>query len=168
MLVHGDNQRSLRIKDVLNGLLAGGIVNGAASFYITTPFLAVLIAVPAAILQYFFDNVMEKRLCRRFGLLSTHSFTVFCLQGLVGAIFAAGYNTKISASNPSYGFAFAASSLQGPGYEIVIYLISAGFGIACGILSGIPCYFINRYRTDDLFHDRVEFKTDDSIYYETR
>jgi hypothetical protein len=116
MLIYGDNMKSLRIKDILNGLIAGGIVNGAASFYITTPFLAIVIAVTSTVLQYIFDNFVEKRLYNRFGLLSTHSFTVFCLQGLVGAIFAAGYNSKISDSNPSNGFSYVSSTLHGPGY----------------------------------------------------
>lgn len=104
-------------------------------------------------------------LYRRTGLLSTYSFTVFCLQSLIGATFAAGYNFKLNSNNSVDGFTFFNNSLQGPVNEIIIYFISAGMGIGCGILSGAPCYRINKYKTDDMFHDRVEFKPDDGINY---
>jgi hypothetical protein len=129
--------------------------------------LAIVIAITASVLQYFFDNFVEKRLYRITGLLSTYSFTVFCLQGLVGAAFAAGYSSKLTANSSKDGFTFSSDSLHGPANEIIIYFISAGMGIGCGILSGIPCYCINKYKTDDMFHDRVEFKPDDCIFYST-
>jgi hypothetical protein len=58
MLIHGDSNRSIRIKDLLNALVAGGVISGAASFYVTNPFLAIISGATSAILQYFFDNFL--------------------------------------------------------------------------------------------------------------
>jgi len=44
----------LRVKDILNGVIAGGIVCGSASYYITTPVLALICGSAAAIVQFIF------------------------------------------------------------------------------------------------------------------
>jgi hypothetical protein len=57
MFVNGDNKiNGVRVKDVLNAQIAGGIICGAASFYITTPYLGLITGVVAGVTQYFFDN----------------------------------------------------------------------------------------------------------------
>lgn len=40
----------------MNSIIAGGIAAGAASFYITTPYLAIIIGVFSGTFQYIFDN----------------------------------------------------------------------------------------------------------------
>jgi len=111
MLIYGDNLRSIRVKDVINALIAGGIANGAASSYITSPFLAIIIGTVSSIIQYFFDNLLEKRIYRKFGVLSTHSFMLFCFQSLIGAFFAEGFNKGIMKNNANNGFTYSPSTI---------------------------------------------------------
>jgi hypothetical protein len=56
MLINGDNSRCIRTKDIMNSVPSGGIATGAASFYITTPYLALIIGIASGIFQYIFDN----------------------------------------------------------------------------------------------------------------
>ena len=58
MLIYGDNFRSFRVKDVMNALIAGGITNGAASSYVTSPFLAITVGSVSSIIEYAFDNLL--------------------------------------------------------------------------------------------------------------
>lgn len=105
MLIHGDKSSCIRIKDIANSVVSGGIAAGAASFYITTPYLAIIIGTISGMLQYWFDNWLEYALFRRIGLITTNSFSLFCLQSFLGAIFAAAYNGRITnITNDGYTF----------------------------------------------------------------
>ena len=104
MLIEGEKYK-ISIKDTTHAIIAGGITSGAASFYATNPFLALLMGFVAAIAQYFLSNFLEKWIVSKLGRISTYSFTVFCMQGLLGAIFSAGYNSRITSST-SDGFAY--------------------------------------------------------------
>jgi hypothetical protein len=145
MIIYGDNSQSIRAKDVLNAVVAGGVISGAASFYITAPFLAIIVGSISGLFQYLFDNVIERYAYKKWGHFSTYSYTLFCLQGLIGAIFAAGYNTSIT-NQGSNGFVYS-STMNNGGYEIIIYLISAGFGVGCGLFIGLCCYILNQFDT---------------------
>jgi hypothetical protein len=46
--------------------------------------------------QFIYENLIDKQIKKRIRLISTYSFSVFCLQGLNGALFAAGYNKRLS------------------------------------------------------------------------
>lgn len=113
MLIHGDNRKCIRVKDILNAIVAGGIACGAASYYITTPYLALIVGSLTGILQYMFDNGLEKNIYKKFGIISTNSFTLFCFQGFIGAIFAAAYNGRKANNNYEVNFNFP--SLSGYG-----------------------------------------------------
>lgn len=95
MLRSGEKESNIRTKDILNGIVAGGVAVGAASFYIDVPYLAVLLGAIAGFMQYIFDNSLEKVIYNKFGIVSTYSFTLFCFQSFIGAIFAAAYNGRI-------------------------------------------------------------------------
>jgi ammonia channel protein AmtB len=51
-------EKGLRVKDILNGIIAGGVVCGSASFYITTPVLALICGATAAICQFIFEHFL--------------------------------------------------------------------------------------------------------------
>jgi hypothetical protein len=57
IMVNGDNSKTIRVKDILNAIVAGGIISGAASFYITSPFLAIIAGSISGSTQYLFDNI---------------------------------------------------------------------------------------------------------------
>lgn len=113
MLVEGETYK-ISIRDTTNAIIAGGVTSGAASFYTTNPFLALLMGFVSAITQYFLSKFLEKWIVGKLGRFSTYSFTVFCLQGLLGAIFAAGYNSRISSST-SDGFFYPSKMTDATG-----------------------------------------------------
>lgn len=98
--------------DLLNAQIAGGIASGAASYFATSPFQGVICGFVAAIFQYLFDNVLERKVFRRWGVVYTYSFSLFCLQSLIGAIFAFVYKAVASSSNSS-AFVIPDLSLNG-------------------------------------------------------
>lgn len=98
--------------NLLNAQIAGGIVSGAASYYVTSPFQGVLCGFVAAIVQYFFDNVLEKRVFKAWGVVSTYPFSLYCLQSLLGTIFAFVYGAIASGGNSSF-FAILDLTLNG-------------------------------------------------------
>lgn len=114
MLIHGDKSSCLRIKDITNAVVAGGIAAGAASFYITAPYLAIIIGTISGMLQYWLDNWLEYAIYRKIGLITTNSFSLFCLQSFLGAIFAASYNGRI-ANITKDGYTFN-SNFKSSGY----------------------------------------------------
>jgi hypothetical protein len=106
MLIHGDNtENNVRITDILNAQIAGGIVSGAASYYMTTPYLGIITGVTGGACQYFFDNYIEKKIYKKWGIVSTYSFSLFCFQSLIGSIFAFIYDWS-SHNNGSSDFIF--------------------------------------------------------------
>lgn len=58
LLIHGNQFNGIRIKDIMNSVVAGGIIAGPTSFYTTTPFLVIIIGSIAGIFQYLFDNFL--------------------------------------------------------------------------------------------------------------
>jgi hypothetical protein len=102
LLIHGDKSSGIRTRDVMNSVIAGGIISGAASFYITTPFEAIIVGSIAGISQFIFDNYLEKMIYAKLGHISSSSYTLFCLQGFLGAVFAAGYNIRMRTQNNGF------------------------------------------------------------------
>lgn len=105
LLVYGDKASSIRLKDLLNAQIAGGIISGAASYYTTTPYLGLIAGAIAGLTQYYFDNFIERKLYQRWGVVSSFSFTLHCLQGFLGWVFALAYNARIK-DNSADGFSF--------------------------------------------------------------
>lgn len=154
---------SFRVKDILNAVVSGGVISGTASYYITTPVLAVICGTVGAIFQYTLDNGAEKRIYQRFGHLTTYSFSLFGVQGLLGAIFAAGYSNRVSNSEDN-GFVYSIDSNHA--LQFACYFISAGIGLATGAVVGLLSYLVSQYNTpEEMFHDRTEWQPDDGIRY---
>lgn len=77
--------------------------------------------------------------------MTTYSFSLFGLQGFVGAIFAAGYNNRVANNNNSNNFSYV-NALTSPGSEFSIYFISAGMGLASGIIIGLFAFCFSNYK----------------------
>ena len=99
LFVNGDRMDSIRIKDLVNAEIAGAIASGAAAYYCTTPFLPLLAGSIAAVVQYFCDNFIEKKVYLKWGVVSTYSSTLYCIQGLIAAALAAGFNSRTKSSS---------------------------------------------------------------------
>ena len=74
------------------GPIAGAVIGGASSFYISNPVYAFVVGVAGGMLQTIFMSI-QQYLVNSKGIrpLTTVSFTLFGIQGLVGAAFAVGW-----------------------------------------------------------------------------
>lgn len=113
-ILYGDKGGSrVRVRDIVNSLVGGGIACGAGSPS-GSPYLAMLVGLIASVLQYVFDNYVESKVFRRWGIVSTNSTTLFCLQTLLSAI-----------------FSFLLTNQTG---QIYAFLVSGGIGVAYGVV----------------------------------
>ncbi len=79
------------IRDLTHGIIAGAIAVGASSLYITSPIYAFVAGAAGGIIQALIQNLIEKRASNKKLIISTVSWSLFGLQGLIGAAFAAGW-----------------------------------------------------------------------------
>jgi hypothetical protein len=78
-------------RDAIHGPIAGAIAVGASSLYITNPVYAFVTGVSAGIIQSIIQNLIEKQAAKKRWIVSTVSWSLFGLQGIIGAGFASGW-----------------------------------------------------------------------------
>ena len=100
-LIHG----YLKLRDLQQALIAGMVVGGSASYFITNPAYSLACGVTAGLLQPIFELCIERPIYRKVGLLCTYSPSVFALQSFVSCVYMALLSVK-SRSNPNQGFTF--------------------------------------------------------------
>jgi hypothetical protein len=151
-------------RDLIHAPIAGGIVVGAASVFVTNPVYSFVAGFTAGALQSIIQNTIEAPAMRKTSVLSTISWSLFGIQGIVGGVFATGYR-KILDYN-SNGFTYAASSINfNPGYELAMAAISAGIGLGFGIIVGLLILLTTGQTTSDHFIDRPHWINDDGISF---
>jgi len=82
-------------------------------------------------------------------IMNTHSFTLFGIQGLIGAIFAAIWNAAIRSQ--TYGFVYNFNTRQI--FSWIISLISLPMGLAFGAGAGLFIFLVSSHRREDHFDD---------------
>lgn len=134
------NDGRLRVRDVQNGLIAGAIVGGSASYFITNPVYALICGVAGAIFQPIFENMLEINLYKRLGLYCTYPPAVFGLQSLLSAIFTAIYAARVN-SGSTNSIVYTEKQISA-GKIFASYFISAGIGFVTGLVIGLICKLI--------------------------
>jgi predicted lysophospholipase L1 biosynthesis ABC-type transport system permease subunit len=69
-------------------------------------------------------------------VISTISWSLFGVQGLLGGAFASAYQRIIISNSNDLVFNSQTTALN-PGYQMLAAVISAGIGLGCGIVSGL-------------------------------
>lgn len=77
------------VRDIVYGPIAGGVASATATFWVVNPAYALVIGFVAATIQVIVMNFIEKRVARSGSIFNTFSFTLFGIQGLIGAVFSA-------------------------------------------------------------------------------
>lgn len=85
-------------RDAIHGPIAGAIAVGASSLYITNPVYAFIAGISGGICQAVIQNLIEKVAAKKKWIVSTVSWSLFGLQGLIGAGFAAGWKAILFTS----------------------------------------------------------------------
>lgn len=152
------------VRDVVHSPIAGGIVVGSASTFITNPVYVLVAGFTAGVVQTIIQNVIEKKWMSTKPVVSTISWSLFGCSGLVGAAFAAGYQ-KIILTH-SNGFTYRSGTVDSnPGYQMLIAVISAGIGLGFGLISAIFVNCFSSQKSNEQFTDRTYWISDDGLTY---
>lgn len=92
--------QKVMIRDAIHGIVAGGIVVASAGFYISNPVWAMLMGSVAGIVQCGI-NYLEYRHAKSEKIITTTSFALFGVQGLIGSIWALIWNYVARNNNAS-------------------------------------------------------------------
>lgn len=94
--------------------------------------------------------------------LSTVSWALFGVQGIFGAAFAAGWK-KVAVDHWSSSFTGPVLTNYAAQFEIWAALVSAGFGLAFGLIAGIIVYCTNSQEGGQYYEDYYYWKSWDFI-----
>jgi hypothetical protein len=156
---------NLLLRDIIHSPIAGGIVVGSASFFINNPVYALVAGFSGGAVQSTIQNIFEKRSLIKGSVVSTISWSLFGIQGIIGGVFATGYK-RIIDIGPNSDFVYSNPSVNfNPGYELLIAVISAGIGLGFGLLAGAIIYCISSHKSEDHFSDKPYWISDDGLTY---
>lgn len=92
----------LVVRDVTHGLIAGAIIMGSASLYIANLTYVFITAFIGGVIQALIQNLIERKAINQGYILSTVSWSLFGIQGVLGGCFSAGWkalaNNKYSSN----------------------------------------------------------------------
>jgi hypothetical protein len=151
-------------RDITHGTISGAISVGASSLYVTNPVYAFVAGAAGGIVQVLIQNFVEKRAARTKLIISTVSWSLFGLQGLIGAGFAAGW--KAIYFSMQNGLTIEALTLEFTSqFQFYGGLISAGIGLAFGLLAGVIIILVNPQKSKEYFEDAYHWFGHDGIRY---
>lgn len=93
---------NLIARDIINGLVAGGVASLTSSLYFTNPVWPMVLGASAGMFQSIFQNVLEKKVARSKKIINTHSFILFGFQGILGGVFASIFRKVVVTRNDGF------------------------------------------------------------------
>ncbi len=88
------------------------------------------------IVQGLVQGLIEKRVSMKNRIYHTYSFTLFGVQGLIGAVFASIFRKVVETRTDDNIFNFIVN-YRPAGFDLAIAAISTGIGIGFGLLIGL-------------------------------
>lgn len=149
------------IRDVIYGPIAGGVASATASFWVVNPVYTIVIGVVSATIQVVVMNLIEKRIARSSSIFNTFSFTLFGIQGMVGAVFSAIWSAGTRSNK--YEFTYNIDDNNNQVFNWIISLISLPMGLLFGAAAGALILAVNTHRREDHFDDFTYWVNDDGI-----
>ena len=151
------------VRDLTHGMVAGAIAVGAGSLYIFNPSFPIITGFIGGSLHTVFQNKIERGAIKKGYFISTVSWSLFGIQGIIGGFFATCWKGD---ANVSWTTVFSPNVLQnfGEQNEIYITLISMAFGLVFGTLAGIVIYFTTIQGRKEYFDDGFYWRNYDGIY----
>lgn len=146
------NDGVLNIRDIQNGLIAGAVVGGTTSYFITNSSFSILCGVAAAIFQPIFQHFLEKKLSKCAGFISTYSWSVFGLQSFLSAIFTVIFCARVN-SGTTDGLIFSQPSISIASI-IASFFVSIAIGFFTGLFTGLICKLVRPVGCWLVLHDR--------------
>jgi hypothetical protein len=152
----------LIIRDAIHGVIAGAIVAGASSLYVANPSYALIAGGVGGLAQSIIQNIFERWGINKRSKLSTVSWALFGFQGILGGAFAAGWK-QVATNYWSSNFTGPVLTNFGQQFEFYAALVSAGFGLAFGLLAGLIIYCTNGQLGGQYYEDYYYWKSWDFI-----
>ena len=94
----------VQIRDIVFGPVAGGVVACTAAYYVVNPVYGMVMGTVAGAVQVVIMNLVEKKVAMTKSIFNTFSFTLFGVQGMIGACFAAIWYAGVRSK--MYGFEY--------------------------------------------------------------
>lgn len=151
-------------RDIITAPVAGAIIAGSATFFITQNAYSIVVGFVGGVIQVLIQNYIEKPNARDGSILSTFSWSLFGIQGLLGGIFSTGYRDILNHNTNSTVFS-AASLNYNPGFELLIAVISIGMGLGFGAIAGSLIYIVSGQTAEGHFEDGEYWLNSDCISY---
>jgi hypothetical protein len=80
------------VRHLVYGPIAGAVIGGASSYYTSNPVYAIVVGVAGGLLQTIFMTIKQYFVdTKGYRPFTSVSFTLFGIQGIVGAAFAVGW-----------------------------------------------------------------------------
>ena len=154
-------------RDMINGVVAGGVCSLTASYYLTNPVWSQVLGCAAGLLQMLGQSVVETKWAKSKPIIATYSFTVFGLQGILGGIWSSIF-TRVILDNEARrdGFEFDLITMRAAGWSLLIAVISAGIAMVFGLVIGIILLIFAKHLRFEHFHDYTYWVADDGIRYD--
>jgi ammonia channel protein AmtB len=130
-------------RDAVHGPIAGAISVGASTLYITAPHWALVAGCAGGLIQSLIQNLIERSASKKGWIASSVSWSLFGVQGLVGAGFAAGWKALIFSNKNGLIVNEKAISNFSSQFEFYSGLISAGIGAGFGLGLGMLFIILN-------------------------
>jgi hypothetical protein len=156
---------SIVARDAIHGPVAGAIVCGASSLYITNPVYAFVAGMTGGVAQALIQNLAERVAIKKKLVVSTVSWSLFGIQGIIGAGFAAGWKAIAFTANNNMPVE-PATLIFSSQFEFYGGLISAGIGAAFGLAAGGVILLVNGHRSREYFEDYFYWFNYDGVRYE--
>jgi hypothetical protein len=149
------------VRHLVYGPIAGAVIGGASSFYTSNPVYAIVVGVAGGLLQTIFMSIQQYLVnTKGYRPITTVSFTLFGIQGIVGAAFAVGWKEIIESNSNNLPY----TVLGVDSAQLILYgLVCAGIGAAFGLAIGFLIFLSNGHNRDDHFADRTYWLMEDSI-----
>lgn len=163
ILVNG----KLIARDMINGVVAGGVCSLTASYYLTNPVWSQCLGAAAGFLQMFGQSFVETRWAKSRPIIATYSFTVFGLQGLLGGIWSAIF-ARVILDNEARRetFVYDTANMNNAGWSLLIAVITAGIAMVFGLVIGLLLLAFGKHIRSEHFHDYTYWVPDDGIRYD--
>lgn len=151
----------LVVRYLVYGPVAGAIIGGASSYYTSNPVYAIVVGVAGGMLQAIFMRIKHWMVdTKGYRPITSVSFVLFGIQGIVGTAFAVGWKEIIEQNSNNLPYV---PNGQNSAPLILYGLISAGIGAAFGIFIGFLILLVNGHHRHHHFADRTYWLMEDCL-----
>jgi hypothetical protein len=123
----------INIRDLINGIIAGGVAMLCTSFFIKSVIFSLIIGSTAGLVQVLVQNLVERKLAKNLNIINTYSFCLFGVQGFIGSIYASIFRSVYNDD----------AIIHNTNSPLLMGLKSLGLGLGIGLVVGIVIKLMN-------------------------